>query len=389
MYVAEEDPIDRKLLSALSMQLSSRIKGVNESPTDTKPYVVVRLHEMMAALAKGYGRLFTARGVIFDFESSVPDDMHVYALPDSLERAVENLLSNANKFTSDGGKATLRISAMHTFASIEVMVEVQDTGKGLSDDFAASIWDETYKGQMDSIGAGMGLPSVKAFASAEGGVVWSNANRSGRGCTIGFSFKTNVVNDVTETSVRSENLYAAFVGRVSGTFRWSSGAPCASCASPEKPPIRTGRSRSLDCSVSGSSIHLTTPPVRPPSPSPGHIILLVEDDPLQMRINAKKMKKYAPAGTCIDLATEGSQGLDCLRAKAYSAVISDMNMPVMDGATMIKIARSEGCLPAITKLLSAQTFPAAHFDSFGISADMMYDKTDAGTDAFKDVSREL
>jgi hypothetical protein len=53
-----------------------------------------------------------------------------------------------------------------------------------------------------------------------------------------------------------------------------------------------------------------------------------------------------------------------------------------NGATMIKLAREEGVLPRIAKLLSAQTFPAQHFESFGIDTSMMYDKTDTLKNVF-------
>ena len=57
---------------------------------------------------------------------------------------------------------------------------------------------------------------------------------------------------------------------------------------------------------------------------------------------------------------------------------------------MIKLAREEGVLPRIAKLLSAaQTFPAQHFESFGIDTSMMYDKTDALKNVFADVAIEL
>ena len=56
---------------------------------------------------------------------------------------------------------------------------------------------------------------------------------------------------------------------------------------------------------------------------------------------------------------------------------------------MIRIVRDENVLPPITKLLSAQTFPIKHFESFGISAHMVYDKTDTDVDVFKDVVSEL
>jgi hypothetical protein len=57
---------------------------------------------------------------------------------------------------------------------------------------------------------------------------------------------------------------------------------------------------------------------------------------------------------------------------------------------MIKLAREEGVLPRIAKFLSAaQTFPAQHFESFGINTSMMYDKTDALKNVFMTFRAEI
>jgi CheY-like chemotaxis protein len=338
MAIIDDDPIDNKLLYALCLQLSARIKGVNELHSLVKPYIAVGIHDMLESIANGYKRLFTARLVTFEFISTIPSHLVVYALPDLLDRAVENLLSNANKYTSDGGNATMYISHVHKKDNtFKINIEVKDNGKGLDMKTSKLIWKEKYKGQFDSVGSGMGLPSVRAFALAEGGEVWGEQNDEPcGGCTVGFSFTTTAVDN---SSVDVDTL------------------------------ARTS-------TLSDESLEV-------------HTVLLVEDDPLQMKVNLKKLKMKARSGTIIHLASEGNEGLDKLRNQMYDAVITDMNMPVMDGATMIRKAREEGCLPAIVKLLSAQTFPKSHFDSYNITSDMMYDKTNTKSNVFEDVVREL
>ena len=336
MEIIDDDPIDKNLLYALCLQLSARIKGVNELQSNVKPYIAVGIHDMLESCANGYKRLFTARFVNFEFVSKIPHDLVVFALPDLLDRAVENLLSNANKHTSDGGNATMYISHVYkNDNTVKINIEVKDNGTGLDMKTRDLIWKETYKGQFDSVGSGMGLPSVKSFALAEDGEVWGVQNKEpSGGCTIGFSFNTTVVDNV-----------------------------------------------SLDMDKMLSLSDLSESNVR--------MVLLVEDDPLQMKINLKKMKKKANPGTVIHCASEGNKGLGLLRERMYDAIITDMNMPVMDGATMIKKAKQEGCLPAIAKMLSAQTFPKSYFDSYNITDDMMYDKTNMKRNVFEDVVREL
>ena len=379
LCVAAEEPMDRKLLSALCQQLSSRIKAVTDTTTDVKPYVIVKVNEMIARLAWRYGRLFTARGVNFKYHSTVSDSLLIFALVDGVERAVENLLSNANKFTSDGGSVSLSVRTVSEADKVMVMIEVEDNGKGMTVEESKFIWNDNYKGQSDSIGSGLGLPSIKAFASSERGTVWAGPNRNG-GSTVGFGFVCGAVKEgeceesnrgirrsVSETELEMASLLEQTRQSLSLSM----------CVNPKELVVPCG-------TFEGDGLQPSEEQYRP------HTVLLVEDDPLQMRINLKKLKRHAPFGSMnIYTATEGASGLQRLRDIKYDALITDMNMPVMDGVTMIRIAKEENVLPPITKLLSAQTFPVKHFESVGISACMIYDKTDTEVDVFKDVVDEL
>ena len=82
------------------------------------------------------------------------DSLLIYALVDGVERAVENLLSNANKFTSDGGSVSLSVRTVCEADKVMVMIEVADDGKGMTVEESEFIWNDNYKGQSDSIGSG-------------------------------------------------------------------------------------------------------------------------------------------------------------------------------------------------------------------------------------------
>jgi len=391
LCVAAEEPMDRKLLSALCQQLSSRIKAVTDTTTDAKPYVIVKVNEMIARLAWRYGRLFTARGVNFKYHSTVSDSLLIFALVDGVERAVENLLSNANKFTSDGGSVSLSVRTVSEADIVMVMIEVTDDGKGMTVEESEFIWNDNYKGQSDSIGSGLGLPSIKAFAMSEGGTVWAGPNRSS-GSTVGFGFACMTVEEgaceesnrgIRRSASESELQMASLLEQTRQSLSLSM------CVNPEE----LSEPEHIECSEGVDGLHAPDEQYSNPNEHIDrrpHTVLLVEDDPLQMRINIKKLNKHAPFGSMsIFTATEGGAGLRRLRDINYDALITDMNMPVMDGATMIRIAGDENVLPPITKLLSAQTIPIKHFESFGISAHMVYDKTDTEVDVFKDVVSEL
>lgn len=66
--------------------------------------------------------------------------------------------------------------------------------------------------------------------------------------------------------------------------------------------------------------------------------ILVVDDSMTMR----EMLRFAlePAGYGVILARDGQHGLERLDAEGADVVITDVNMPVMDGLTMIRHVRS-------------------------------------------------
>jgi two-component system chemotaxis response regulator CheY len=74
-------------------------------------------------------------------------------------------------------------------------------------------------------------------------------------------------------------------------------------------------------------------------------ILVVDDFPTMRRIVRNLLKELQFAN--VDEAEDGAAGLEKVRSGSYGFVVSDWNMPNMDGLTMLQHIRAE---PAFAKL---------------------------------------
>ena len=106
-----------------------------------------------------------------------------------MERAIQNLLENALKFTPEGGVVTLRITGQNNF----LRVEIQDSGVGIEEEYLPFVFDRYKKISKDlqnNPGAGLGLAIVKKILQLHGIdiTVQSEKNKG-----TAFSFQIPVV----------------------------------------------------------------------------------------------------------------------------------------------------------------------------------------------------
>ncbi len=110
----------------------------------------------MLPLAAEKGLLLTASG---------PDDLTVVTDPEKLERIIQNVLSNAIRYTEEGS-----ISISHGEDGKGVFIEISDSGVGMSEERILHIFKRFYRSEA-SEGVGLGLAIVKELLDAMGGTI--------------------------------------------------------------------------------------------------------------------------------------------------------------------------------------------------------------------------
>jgi signal transduction histidine kinase len=126
-------------------------------------------------LCQAAGLRFTLRGV--------SDGLRVYGDEDRLHQAIGNLVSNAIRFTPEGGTIAVGLSQQQG----EVHITVSDSGQGISKAKISKIFDQFWQGDQGvQSGAGLGLFIVRGIVLAHGGRIWADSE-VGQGTTFTFT----------------------------------------------------------------------------------------------------------------------------------------------------------------------------------------------------------
>ena len=146
----------------------------------------------LITFAKGICETFTSMNAKkrIDFQFIAPEDEELHATFDheKLGTIITNLLSNAYKYTPDGGRATFAISASNE----KVYLRVTDTGIGIKPEDRERIFERYQRidrpETKNIMGAGIGLTVVKKYVEMMDGTVKVNDNHD----SVGSSFEVEI-----------------------------------------------------------------------------------------------------------------------------------------------------------------------------------------------------
>jgi signal transduction histidine kinase len=117
-------------------------------------------------------------------ESTVDDSVTARFAPETVERVLLNLLTNALRHTPTDGAVAVRVRPLPH----EVEVTVEDNGEGLDEEARQRMFERFWRSDRarSSRGAGLGLAIARGLVEAHGGRIWAE-ERPGGGARVSFT----------------------------------------------------------------------------------------------------------------------------------------------------------------------------------------------------------
>ncbi|MBS5639226.1 MAG: response regulator, partial [Bacteroides sp.] len=214
--------------------------------------------------------------------------------PLRLRQIVNNLLSNAVKFTQKG-----EISLTASYDSSKLTIAIADTGKGMASEDRERIFQEFTRlsGAQGEEGFGLGLSIVKKLVTLLEGTI-----------------------DVQST-----------LGK-------------GSCFTVTMPLYPVGKSIAESESPESENVDITEESAVIP-PMKVIRVLLIDDDKIQLNLTAAMLKQHGIDAVCCE---QLEQLIEQLRSSVFDVLLTDIQMPAINGFDLVKLLRASNIPQAKT-----------------------------------------
>ncbi len=249
--------------------------------------VKVKLNELVASAIESVSPAAEAKNITLKFteDSKVG---HISGDPNRLQQVIWNLLTNAIKFTPNGGEVKVKIKKLKN----EVEILVNDTGIGIKEEFLSQIFKRFSQADSSTVrkfgGLGLGLAIVRHIVEMHGGNVRVNSKGENKGAT--FIVTLPLLNELQDNEPDKE--------------------------------IQEIKKELINFP---SDIDLE-----------GMLILIVDDEAESRQMLQQALTLY---NTTVITASNVKEALEQIKTKKPDVIVSDIGMPGEDGYTLIKKIR--------------------------------------------------
>ena len=165
----------------------------------------IEIAKIVEAAAESIGPTAEDKGVNFK-TTLAPEAGMVLGDPDRLQQAIWNLLTNAVKFTPEGGHVELRL----TRVNFQIEIAVIDDGPGITPDFLPHVFDRFRQKDATTArqhgGLGLGLAIVRHLAELHGGSVRVESEGEGRGATFTITLPVAAAHAAPSGKARASSI---------------------------------------------------------------------------------------------------------------------------------------------------------------------------------------
>jgi signal transduction histidine kinase/ligand-binding sensor domain-containing protein/DNA-binding response OmpR family regulator len=266
----------------------------------------------VGSIARTFLPLAERKAIAFDIQCPA-EHIDIYGDPDHLDRALSNLLSNAFKFTPDGGAVRVTVTADDASARIVV----RDSGPGIPAADLNLVFDRFHRARTAGTqpGTGIGLALAKELVTLHGGTI-AVESEEGFGSTFTVTLKRGPAHLAPEQIADD-----------------APGAPWTPRAGAQQlaPALVSATEPPNDQAAAGGTVDQ-------PHDADDVTTVLVVDDNAEVRAYVKQ--HLAPRYRVLE-AVNGEQGLEIARRLLPDLVLSDVMMPGMDGYALCRALKSD------------------------------------------------
>lgn len=286
-----------------------------------------------------YERLAQRKRIAYNLSSNA-EGREIFCDPDYMELIVNNLLSNAFKYTGEGKSITVTLKEENH----ELLLQVKDTGSGIPIDKQGKIFERFYQADNEHLGSGIGLSLVQRLVELHHGRI-ELESEEGVGSTFSIYLPTEESTYLPEEKlVESESIEEQRVYTTNNRDMYVIDTEDKESPEDEASPEETAAKDRQN----------------------KESILIVEDNTdIRQYLCEELGKTYH-----ILKAENGEEALSIVKEQEVSLILTDVMMPVMDGLQLCKQIKQNlrTChIPVI--ILSAKTDLKEQLEGLQVGAD--------------------